>query len=140
MGHNRDSCRSRQSRARSLLASQGLGGILFFDLKNIRYLTGFSGSDGALLLLADRTVLLVDGRYRTQAASQAEGAEVRLYEDKVAGLAEALSETAGLPVIDHGWKSWLWPAPQSGANHVPVGPDGASRPGTARVPRAKARD
>ncbi len=97
MGHNRDSCRSRQSRARSLLASQGLGGILFFDLKNIRYLTGFSGSDGALLLLADRTVLLVDGRYRTQAASQAEGAEVRLYEDKVAGLAEALSGAEGLP-------------------------------------------
>jgi len=96
MERDRDPYRSRQSRARSLLASLGLDGIFFSDLKNIRYLTGFSGSDGVLLLLAERTALLVDGRYRTQAARQADSVDVRLYEDKVTGIVEALSGTNGL--------------------------------------------
>ena len=41
-------------------------------------------------------------------------------------------------VIDHGWKPWLWPAPQSGANHIPEGPVGASMPAGlgARASRA----
>jgi Xaa-Pro aminopeptidase/Xaa-Pro dipeptidase len=96
MDHDGNPFFSRRSRARSLLGTIGLGGILFSDLKNIRYLTGFSGSDGVLLILADRTVLLVDGRYRTQAAGQAKGVEVRVYEDKVAGIADALAGQSGL--------------------------------------------
>jgi Xaa-Pro aminopeptidase/Xaa-Pro dipeptidase len=70
----------------------GLDGIIFFDLRTIRYLTGFSGSDGVLLLWADRTILFVDGRYQEQAARQADSAEIRLYEDKVTGLLGALSD------------------------------------------------
>lgn len=45
-------------------------------LPNIRYLTGFRGSAGALLVTPDQAVLFVDGRYRTQAAEQTEGIEV----------------------------------------------------------------
>ena len=65
--------------------------FLILDLKNIRYLTGFSGSDGALLVGAGKPVLLVDGRYTTQAGKQAPGARVVLYRDKASGIAEALS-------------------------------------------------
>lgn len=48
------------------------------DLINVRYLSGFTGSNAALLVLAeDETpVLATDGRYRTQAAHQAPDAEV----------------------------------------------------------------
>lgn len=47
--------------------------MLISDLINVRYLSGFSGSNGALLVFADErdAVLATDGRYRTQAASQA---------------------------------------------------------------------
>ncbi len=48
--------------------------MLVTDLVNVRYLSGFSGSNAALLVFADddaRTVLATDGRYRTQAAQQA---------------------------------------------------------------------
>src|SRR5947209_13124856 len=47
--------------------------MLVTDLVNVRYLSGFSGSNGALLVFADdrEAILATDGRYRTQAAAQA---------------------------------------------------------------------
>src|SRR6202012_5301126 len=47
--------------------------MLVTDLINVRYLSGFTGSNGALLVFADDRdpVLATDGRYRTQAADQA---------------------------------------------------------------------
>ncbi len=47
--------------------------MLVTDLINVRYLSGFTGSAGALLVYADdrASVLATDGRYRTQAARQA---------------------------------------------------------------------
>ncbi|MDI9570804.1 MAG: Xaa-Pro peptidase family protein [Pseudomonadota bacterium] len=66
--------------------------LLFFDMRNIRYLTGFTGSDGVLLLRPDRGALLVDGRYITQAAEQSPHCEVVRYADKVSGIAAALTE------------------------------------------------
>ena len=52
--------------------------ILVTDLNNVRYLSGFSGSNAALLVFADGrpAVLSTDGRYRTQAAKQAPDLEV----------------------------------------------------------------
>lgn len=81
----------RRSRLRALLRRSGVEAFLILDLKNIRYLTGFSGSDGALLAGAGKPVLLVDGRYTTQAAKEAPGSRVVLYRDKAAGIADALS-------------------------------------------------
>ena len=47
--------------------------MLVSDLINVRYLSGFTGSNAALLVFADDrpAVLATDGRYRTQAARQA---------------------------------------------------------------------
>lgn len=52
--------------------------LLVSDLVNVRYLSGFTGSNAALLILAEgeTPVLATDGRYRTQAAEQALGAEI----------------------------------------------------------------
>ncbi len=52
--------------------------MLVTDLINVRYLSGFTGSNGALLVFADDRdpVLATDGRYRTQAAQQAPGLEI----------------------------------------------------------------
>ncbi|MDA0204249.1 MAG: Xaa-Pro peptidase family protein [Acidobacteria bacterium] len=47
-------------------------------LSNIRYLTGFTGSAGHLLVEPGRTTLFVDGRYDEQAREQASGVEVRV--------------------------------------------------------------
>ena len=52
--------------------------MLVSDLNNVRYLSGFTGSNAALLVFADDrpAVLATDGRYRTQAAGQAPDLEV----------------------------------------------------------------
>src|SRR5215467_9247352 len=52
--------------------------MLVTRLVNVRYLTGFTGSNAALLIRADdeTPVLATDGRYRTQAAQQAPDAEL----------------------------------------------------------------
>lgn len=47
-------------------------------LPNIRYLTGFTGSAGHLLIERGRTTLFVDGRYDEQAREQTAGIEVRV--------------------------------------------------------------
>lgn len=52
--------------------------MLVTDLTNVRYLSGFTGSNAALLVKADgaTAVLATDGRYRTQAARQAPDVEL----------------------------------------------------------------
>ncbi len=54
--------------------------MLVSDLNNVRYLSGFTGSNAALLVFAREqpTVLATDGRYRTQAARQAPDLEVAI--------------------------------------------------------------
>jgi len=54
--------------------------MLVTDLINVRYLSGFTGSNGALLVFADEreAILATDGRYRTQAAQQTAGLEVAI--------------------------------------------------------------
>ena len=74
---------NRISRIRSRLAGLEIEALLFFDMKNIRYLVGFSGSDGALLVGKNKAVLMVDGRYVTQAKGEVEQAEIFEYNNKI---------------------------------------------------------
>ena len=63
----------RRDRLRALVASlpADAAGMLVSRLVNVRYLTGFTGSNAALLVTADDAVLATDGRYITQAEQQA---------------------------------------------------------------------
>lgn len=82
-------------RRRALEALPGLGaeGLLVTTLVNIRYLTGFSGSNGALLLPADGPgTFLTDGRYRDQAAAEVPGLDHVITRDL---LAEAVKHMPG---------------------------------------------
>jgi Xaa-Pro aminopeptidase len=53
------------------MARDGLDALLVTHLPNIRYLTGFTGSAGLLLLLPARAVLITDFRYSAQAPMEA---------------------------------------------------------------------
>jgi Xaa-Pro aminopeptidase len=52
------------------LAERQLGGLLVSSPANIRYLTGFTGSNGLALLLPEQAVLFTDPRYGLQAAGE----------------------------------------------------------------------
>lgn len=61
----------RRGRAVEALAGLGADGLLVTTLVNVRYLTGFTGSNGALVLAADGAgTFLTDGRYRDQAVDE----------------------------------------------------------------------
>lgn len=63
---------TRIVRLRDRMADDALDCLLVTALTNIRYLTGFTGSAGLLLVTRDAARLVTDGRYRTQAAEQLE--------------------------------------------------------------------
>lgn len=56
----------RLARLRASLAHSQLDALLVTALPNIRYLTGFSGSNALVLVTADDALLLTDFRYATQ--------------------------------------------------------------------------
>jgi Xaa-Pro aminopeptidase len=68
--------KGRQLRLRESLLSNRLDGLLVTHLPNIRYLCGFTGSAGALLVSGKKNVFFTDGRYRTQARVEVQGCTV----------------------------------------------------------------
>jgi len=70
------SYRMRIARLLPRLEKAGLDAILVSDTSNRRYLSGFNGSAGYLLVTAKASLLLVDFRYTEQAKLQAPGWEV----------------------------------------------------------------
>jgi len=89
------------------LAELGVDGLLVTTLVNVRYLSGFSGSNGALAVTADgEATLYTDGRYRDQAAQESPGTEVIIARNLLTAAAESMQgtwavETHTMSVDDH---------------------------------------
>ena len=66
----------RLGRLRERLDAQELGGLLVTKLANVRYLTGFTGSAAMLLVTADDSLFVTDGRYTEQSREQLDAAGV----------------------------------------------------------------
>jgi Xaa-Pro aminopeptidase/Xaa-Pro dipeptidase len=71
-----------------------MAGALVLHLPNVRYLTGFSGSSGALWVRPERAIFATDGRYTQQAEEELDGEEFELLVASD-GLLEALTERIG---------------------------------------------
>lgn len=90
----------RLGRLRSLMADRGMDAYLVptadfhgseyvgEHFKCRRFLTGFTGSAGTLVVTADDAALWVDGRYFVQAAEQLSGSGVRMMKMGVEGVPE----------------------------------------------------
>lgn len=57
---------ARLARLRDALVASGLDALLVSSLPNVRYLTGFSGSNALAVVTAEACMLLTDFRYATQ--------------------------------------------------------------------------
>jgi Xaa-Pro aminopeptidase len=68
--------KGRQLGLRESLPSNRLDGLLVTHLPNIRYLCGFTGTAGALLVSDKKNVFFTDGRYRTQARAEVRGCTI----------------------------------------------------------------
>ena len=61
---------SRINKLKNVLEKSKLDGIYVTNLTNVRYLSGFTGSAGSLLILADNQYFFTDGRYIEQSKNQ----------------------------------------------------------------------
>jgi Xaa-Pro aminopeptidase len=88
----------RQKNLRQELAESKVDALLISHLPNIRYLCGFSGSAGFLLVSENERVFFTDSRYRRQAQEQVKGAKVVIAKG-------ALLKAVGEWISDH-HKRW----------------------------------
>lgn len=67
----------------SKLDAAEVDALLVTDLTNVRYLTGFSGTNGQVLVTPDAAIFLSDPRYEARAADLVHGAEVVIYRNRL---------------------------------------------------------
>jgi len=67
---------SRLQRLRPLIAEKGLDGLLVSQPENYRYLSGFTGSSGWLLISDNQALLATDFRYTEQAKKETQDFEI----------------------------------------------------------------
>ena len=80
---------SRADRLEALLAEEELDALLVTDLVNVRYLTGYTGTNGVCVVGPDLRVFFTDFRYVVQAEREVGGF------DRERGKQDLLEEAAG---------------------------------------------
>ena len=84
-------CKGRQAKLRTLFDKHRLDALLISHLPNIRYLCGFTGSAGALLVTQGESMFFTDGRYTTQSREEVQGAKIAVgRKGPLAGVADWL--------------------------------------------------
>jgi Xaa-Pro aminopeptidase len=88
--------RGRGERLEALLAERELDRLLVTELTNVRYLTGFTGTNGACVCGPGIRLFLTDFRYTERAAAEVEGWEtLTIADDWLGGIAANLSGRVG---------------------------------------------
>lgn len=82
----------RQQSVRKILSLNLLEGIFFTNLETIRYLCGFTGSDGALLITPKEAFFITDSRYWTQADEEVKECRIIRYKKKLDGMGSLISD------------------------------------------------
>ncbi len=81
----------RVSALKRLMAAEGIEALLVSRREDVRYLSGFTGSAGVLLIATGRPCLITDFRYQLQAARETTGVSVRIQQkDLFAELRDAV--------------------------------------------------
>jgi len=92
--------RLRQQNLRDHLATTQFDALLVSHLPNIRYLCGFTGSSGLLLVEESGSVFFTDVRYDTQAHAEVKGAKVVIARQAVlSAAADRIAALRGKQVI-----------------------------------------
>lgn len=73
----------RTSKVRERLAGENVDALLVTNLTNVRYLTGFSGTNGQALVTQEGTLFLTDPRYEARAGDLVTGADILVYPSRI---------------------------------------------------------
>lgn len=83
---------NRTSILRTLLQEHHLDALLLTRPVNLRYFSGFTGTDGVLIVTANATIFLTDSRYTTQAAEEVSADQRREYAVQAEGIVAVLDD------------------------------------------------
>ncbi len=86
--------RSRLTRLRTAMAKARIGGYYTTDEKDVHYLSGFTGSESALLITARKNWIVTDSRYTEEAELTAQGFEVLQWKNSFAEFMGKLARKA----------------------------------------------
>jgi Xaa-Pro aminopeptidase len=89
----------RVERVRRKLDSLDAQALLVTNLTNVMYLTGFSGSNGQVLVTPDGAHFMTDGRYRARARDLVKAADVAVYANRLTDGLKPLLEETGITSI-----------------------------------------
>lgn len=87
---------SRKKDIQRILRLKGLDAFLITNIKNIRYLTGFTGSSGFAIITRDRGLFFTDFRYEAQARKEVNGFEIAIEKGKRIKLIRSFAEKLGI--------------------------------------------
>src|SRR5262245_52478341 len=73
-----DRIATRRERLERTLRKDHADALLVTAPANVRYLTGFTGEDAALLVMRGRSVIVSDGRFVTQLGQECPGLETHI--------------------------------------------------------------
>jgi Xaa-Pro aminopeptidase len=82
--------KERLESVRKIMDVNHLDGILFSTLENIRYLCGFTGSDGAFVITQMESFFLTDSRYWIQSEEEVKESHIIHYKKKLEGIRSLL--------------------------------------------------
>ena len=88
--------RGRIAKVQEGLQRRDVDALLVVDLINVRYLTGFSGTNGQLLVSSDGAVFFSDLRYEARARDLVQVADVAIYPARLAEELAGRVESSGI--------------------------------------------
>jgi len=86
----------RVERVQLALESLDAEALLVTNLTNVMYLTGFSGSNGQVLVTPDGARFMTDGRYRARARDLVKTADVAIYSNRLTDVLKPILEETGI--------------------------------------------
>jgi Xaa-Pro aminopeptidase len=95
-----------KQRIEAVMRRTKVDAIIFWSLENIRYLCGFTGSDGVLIVSGQESTFLSDSRYEEQMQREVRNATCKKYKQKIEGVTHFLKS---LPVKRLGFESAAMP-------------------------------
>lgn len=109
----------RRERLAAALLEDGIGALLVTSLPNVRYLTGFTGSNGQAIVGSVGVVFLTDGRYEEQSRHEVPDVERRTYADGFAEAVAGACRDLGVSRLGFEAESMTYGAHARLAEHVP---------------------
>jgi Xaa-Pro aminopeptidase len=66
--------------------------LLITTLENIRYLSGFTGSSGVIIITSDQAFFLTDSRYDSQSRDEVDGLKIKIYKKQIEEVASLINK------------------------------------------------